>query len=119
VINRTKYLPFILISSNEGKVVVCSSYDSATSSLSLTDVLESIFQFSRDNVEQFLVVNIKSENVEHPVNTKELESAIEEKCKIHTELTAGTKEYKLTEVKTSKNKDKRVIYSLLELVSFY
>jgi hypothetical protein len=104
VINRTKYLPFILISSNEGKVVVCSSYDSATSSLSLTDVLESIFQFSRDNVEQFLVVNIKSENVEHPVNTKELESAIE---------------YKLTEVKTSKNKDKRVIYSLLELVSFY
>ncbi|CAO3619662.1 unnamed protein product [Mucor hiemalis] len=92
-----RYLDINLCRDEQGKAVICSTFDSATSALSFADVLESVLQFSRDNVEQFVVVNIKSENVKHPVNTKELEALIDERCKIHTELTAGTDEYKVKE----------------------
>jgi len=77
---------------------VCSTYDSTPSSLTFTDVMESILKFSRENVEQFLVLNFKSENVKQPVNTKDLEEIIDERCQIHTELTAGTNEYVKKEV---------------------
>jgi hypothetical protein len=45
-------------------------------------------------VEQFLVLNIKS----NTIDTKQLEQLIDEKCKIHTEATAGTDEFKEKEV---------------------
>lgn len=106
---KNKYQSKPIISSEQGKAVICSTFDSATSALSFTDVLESVLQFSRDNVEQFVVVNIKSENVKHPVNTKELEVLIDERCKIHTELTAGTDEYKIKEVSGKKHTPRHVI----------
>lgn len=77
---------------------MCSSNDSTASGLTFTDVMESILKFSRENVEQFLILNLKSENVKQPVDTKELEELIDERCKIHTELTPGTNEYVKTEV---------------------
>lgn len=83
--------------SHEGTPVVCSSYDGTASSLTFTDVMESILKFSRENVEQFLVLNLKSENVKQAVDTKSLEDVIDERCKVHTELTAGTDEYKKKE----------------------
>lgn len=72
----------------QGQAVVCDS------KRTFSDVLESLFQFSRDKVEQFLVLNIKS----NTVDTKQLEQLIDEKCKIHTEATAGTDEFKEKEV---------------------
>lgn len=54
--------------------------------------------FSRDSVQQFFIVNFKSENVAEPVNTKELDNFIDETCKIHTEATAGTDEFVKNEV---------------------
>lgn len=78
---------------SQGKVVVCSTFDSTPSSLYFTDVLETIFNFSRDTVEQILVINLKSENVNQAVETKDLEELIDERCKIHTELTSGTDEF--------------------------
>lgn len=83
---------------SQGKVVVCSTFDSTPSGLTFTDVLESILKFSRDNVEQFLVINVKSENVDQAVETKDLEELIDERCKVHTELTSGTSEFVKTEV---------------------
>ncbi|KAI9269733.1 hypothetical protein EDC94DRAFT_656767 [Helicostylum pulchrum] len=91
-----RYLDINLCKDDE-KVVVCSSYDSTVSGLTFADVMESILKFSRENVEQFLVLHLKSENVKQPVDTKELEELIDERCKIHTELTPGTNEYVKTE----------------------
>lgn len=54
--------------------------------------------FSRDSVQQFFIINFKSENVAEPVNTKELDNLIDEICKIHTEATAGTDEFVKNEV---------------------
>ncbi|KAG2198961.1 hypothetical protein INT47_013145, partial [Mucor saturninus] len=78
---------------DRGKVVICSEFDSTPSSLYFTDVLESIFTFSRDNVEQILILNLKSQNVDQAVETKDLEDLIDERCKVHTELTPGTSEF--------------------------
>lgn len=44
-------------------------------------------------MEQILVINLKSENVNQAVETKDLEELIDERCKIHTELTPGTDEF--------------------------
>lgn len=78
--------------------MICSEFDSTPSSLYFTDVLESIFTFSRDNVEQILILNLKSENVDQAVETKDLEDLIDERCKVHTELTPGTSEFVKKEV---------------------
>jgi hypothetical protein len=59
--------------------------------------LDSIFKFSRDNVEQFLVLNLGSSQVD----TKELEELIDERCKVHTELTVGTSEFIKKQVRQS------------------
>lgn len=83
---------------SQGKVVVCSSFDSTPSSLQFTDVLETIFTFSRDNVEQILILNLKSDNVDQAVETKDLEDLIDERCKIHSEMTQGTSEFVKKEV---------------------
>lgn len=61
-------------------------------------MLNDIFHFSRDSVQQFFIVNIKSENVAQPVETKEVEAVIDELCKFHTEATAGTDEFVKKEV---------------------
>lgn len=64
----------------------------------LQNVLDDIFSFSRDNVQQFFIINMKSENVAEPVGTMELESVIDEICKVHTEATVGTDEFVNKEV---------------------
>lgn len=72
----------------EGKALVCGSKERT-----FTNVLDDVFLFSRNKVEQFLVLNIKSKNVD----TRNLEGLIDERCKIHSEATVGTKEFKKQE----------------------
>lgn len=86
---------------SQGTITTCSSKDGSALKKTFTNVLNDIFQFSRDSVQQFLIVNIKSENVAQPVETKELEAVIDELCKIHTEATAGTDEFVKKEVNDS------------------
>ncbi|KAL9539545.1 hypothetical protein MBANPS3_010199 [Mucor bainieri] len=78
---------------NQGTITTCSSKDGSALKKTFTDVLNDIFHFSRESVQQFFIVNIKSENTAQPVETKELEAVIDELCKVHTEATAGTDEF--------------------------
>lgn len=84
--------------SSQGIITTCSSKDGSALQKTFTDVLNDIFHFSRDSVQQFFIVNIKSENVAQPVETKEVEAVIDELCKFHTEATAGTDEFVKKEV---------------------
>ncbi|KAI8967548.1 hypothetical protein BDF20DRAFT_221908 [Mycotypha africana] len=78
---------------HQGQIVVCSRYDGAPSDLAFTDIIEELFQFARNTVEQILILNVDAENVNEPVDTRLLETIIDEKCKIHTEATEGTDEF--------------------------
>ncbi|CEP15748.1 hypothetical protein [Parasitella parasitica] len=77
----------------QGSIVACSSDDGTPLEKTFESMLQEIFLFSRGYVQQFFIINIRSENVAEPVGTKELEAAIDDICKIHTEATAGTDEF--------------------------
>lgn len=79
--------------SEKNIVVVCSNRDFTVSSTPFTDVLNEAFIFARENPEQFFIINLRSENVGHQANIKDLEQQMDTICKTHTELTPGTDEY--------------------------
>ncbi|KAI7899220.1 uncharacterized protein BX663DRAFT_555088 [Cokeromyces recurvatus] len=87
-----RYLDFNLCK-NQDDMTVCSSFDGTPSTTTFKDILEKIFLFARENVEQFFILNIRSENVAEPINIKELETTIDKICKFHTEHTVGTDEF--------------------------
>ncbi|KAG0746648.1 hypothetical protein G6F57_005311 [Rhizopus arrhizus] len=88
-----RFLDVNLCTNEKNVVVVCSSRDSTVSSTPFTDVLNEAFIFARENPEQFFIINLRSENVGHQANIKDLEQQMDTICKTHTELTPGTDEY--------------------------
>ncbi|KAI8636377.1 hypothetical protein BD408DRAFT_426255 [Parasitella parasitica] len=103
----------------QGSIKACSSADGAPLRKTFRNVLEDIFMFSRNNAQQFFIINIRSENVAEPVNTKELEAVIDDACKIHTEATAGTDEFVKKECPFIYTRGKGPWPSIANVVGYY
>ncbi|KAI9481720.1 MAG: hypothetical protein EXX96DRAFT_618640 [Benjaminiella poitrasii] len=88
-----RYLDINLCKNQQDNIAICSAFDGTPSTVSFEDVLEKFFVFSRENVEQFFIIHIKSEHTAKPINVKEIETTVDKICKFHTEQTAGTDEY--------------------------
>lgn len=87
------------IHSDEKRMMICSDHGSAISNTSFRNVLDDIFQFARDNVEQIFIVHLQSRGVHQPLDVKDVDKLLDETCKVHTELTDGTDEYVAFEVR--------------------
>jgi hypothetical protein len=80
-------------SSSQGQIVLCSSYDATPSTTPFSEVLSKVLEFSRNSVQQIIVLHLKSENVGEAADTQSIESTIDELCRIHSDLTLGTDVY--------------------------
>ncbi|KAI8081826.1 uncharacterized protein B0P05DRAFT_538212 [Gilbertella persicaria] len=72
---------------DQESLVVCS--DTTLSTNTFQNVLEKAFTFARNEVEQFFIVHVKSNNV----NTREIETILDQVCEVHTNQTQGTDEF--------------------------
>ncbi|CEG66824.1 hypothetical protein RMATCC62417_03340 [Rhizopus microsporus] len=88
-----RFLDINLCLNDEKRMMICSDHDSAISNTSFRNVLDDIFQFARDNVEQIFIVHLQSRGVHQPLDVKDVDKLLDETCKVHTELTDGTDEY--------------------------
>lgn len=83
----------IIQSSSQGQLAVCPSYDATPSSSTFSEVLNKVFEFARNSVQQIIVLRLKSENVGEAADIQSIESVIDKLCRIHSDLTLGTDEY--------------------------